>query len=804
MEKWIRAKYLPGLPLGKDGRRVTASKEHIELSKNAAKEGMVLLKNEKNVLPLEKGTRIALFGKATFDYVKGGGGSGDVNVPYIRNIYEGFCEITDKSVIFPDTIDFYRNNVQAQYDAGRVPGMTAEPEVPDELLEKAAAFTDTAIISISRFSGEGWDRKSDFDKIEEHKGVSALPVRMSNELFERGDFYYSDAERAMIDKVSAKFDKVVVVLNVGGMIETACLKENENVNAVLLALQGGIEGGLAEAELIMGMGNPSGKLSDTFAADLADYPCSDTFYESDYYVDYFEDIYVGYRYFETVPGAAEKVVYPFGYGLSYTDFSLSEHKVTLTDGEVIASVRVCNVGSAAGKEVVQVYYSAPQGKLGKPAKVLGGYLKTRLLQPGEEQKVTVRFPIDSMASYDDLGKVQKSAWLLEKGEYIFFIGTSVRDTVQAETTLLLESDKIVEQLTPKMVPTSLSKRMLSDGSFEELPMTTPHDPNEDELIHLSDSELDHMMPAQREVPRYQTKTGKPLPPQLIDVVEGKITLDEFVAQLPDEDLACLLGGQPSVGLANTEGFGNNPTYGIPSIMTADGPAGVRFRLYTGVTATAFPCSTLVACTWDPEIAEQIGEAGGLEMKENNLSVWLTPGVCIHRSPLCGRNFEYYSEDPLLTGKQAAAMVRGIQHNNIAATPKHFALNNKETNRRNCDSRASERAIREVYLKQFEIIIKEAKPWALMSSYNIINGHRASEYKDMLTGILREEWGFDGMVTTDWWTFGEHYIEVMAGNDMKMASGFPERLLEAKEKGFLTREAMETAAKNVLTLIMRID
>lgn len=801
MKKWIRARFLPGTPLGRDGRRVTASREHIELSKNAAKEGMVLLKND-GTLPLAKGTKVALFGKGTFDYVKGGGGSGDVTVPYIRDLYEGFVETIGEAAVFPGTAEFYREYVSSQYKAGHVPGMIGEPEVPEELLKEAAAFTDTAVISISRFSGEGWDRKADFGQAQEQAQADKWEVKASDRLFERGDFYFSVAERQMIEKVSGKFPRTVVVLNTGGVTETACLKENDNINAVLLAFQGGMEGGLAAAELLMGEGNPSGKLSDTFARDLEDYPSSDTFYESDDYVNYYEDIYVGYRYFETVPGAAAKVVYPFGYGLSYTDFSLTEQKVTFDGNEVTASVRVLNTGSRPGREVVQVYYAAPQGKLGKPAKALAGYQKTRLLPPGGEQQIFIRFSVDSMASYDDLGKVQKSAWILEKGEYVFFIGTSVRDVKEAETRFILKEDRVTQQLTSKMAPVRLSKRMLADGSFEELPMGEAEDFNASVLGHMAEIDME-LAPAVRAIDSrlYFQKSENP---QLMDVAEGRMTLEEFIAALPDEDLAHLLGGQPNTGLANTFGYGNNPIYGIPSIMTADGPAGVRFWPECGVATTAFPCSTLIACTWDPEIAYQVGEAGGKEALENNIFAWLTPAVCIHRNPLCGRNFEYYSEDPLLTGKQAGAMVRGIQSNRVAATPKHFALNNKETNRRNSDSRASERAIREIYLKQFEIIVKEAKPWSIMSSYNIINGCRASENRDMLTGILREEWGFDGMVTTDWWTFGEHYKEVMAGNDMKMGTGFPERLLEAKEKGALTREAMELAAKHILTLILRVD
>ena len=239
-------------------------------------------------------------------------------------------------------------------------------------------------------------------------------------------------------------------------------------------------------------------------------------------------------------------------------------------------------------------------------------------------------------------------------------------------------------------------------------------------------------------------------------------------------------------------------------MTADGPAGLRIQPQVGVTTTAFPCATLLCCSWDPAVVEQVGVTGAIEVKENNIGVWLTPGVCIHRNPLCGRNFEYFSEDPLLTGKQAAALIRGIQSQRVAATPKHFALNNKESNRRNCDSRASERAIREIYLLHYQILIEESHPWSIMSSYNVINGHRASENRDLLIGILREEWGFDGMVTTDWWTFGEHYKEAAAGNDLKMATGHPARLLKAKEMGLITREAMEEAAKHILLMILRVD
>ena len=300
--------------------------------------------------------------------------------------------------------------------------------------------------------------------------------------------------------------------------------------------------------------------------------------------------------------------------------------------------------------------------------------------------------------------------------------------------------------------------------------------------------------------------GEPVEKKILlaDVAEGKESLDAFMEQLSDEQLADLLGGQPNTGVANTFGFGNLPEYGVPNAMTADGPAGLRIAPHCGVCTTAWPCSTMLACTWNKEIVEEVGRAAASEVKENNISFWLAPAVNIHRSPLCGRNFEYYSEDPFLAGKMAGALVKGVQSQGIGATVKHFACNNKETNRKNSDSRVSERAIREIYLKAFEIIVKEADPWAIMSSYNLINGHRASENKELLTDILRGEWGFKGVVTTDWWTKGEHYKETLAGNDIKMGTGYTERLMEAEEKGLITRKDLEICARRVLEALLKID
>lgn len=803
MAKWQRSFFQPVLPLGEDGRRVTGSKEHIALSRMAAGEGMVLLKNEKNTLPIRRGTKVALFGKGTVDYVKGGGGSGDVTVEYIRNLYEGMKikEDEGKVEVFDKLAKYYEKDIQKQYADGAVPGMTVEPELPDELLNEAREYTDTAVITICRFSGEGWDRKCEaaqdgYVLDGEEKRNSELSAK----IFENGDFCLTNAENIMVEKVKKAFTHVIVVMNVGGIVDTKWFRDCDEIQSVLMAWQGGMEGGLATADILCGDVNPSGKLSDTYAKNLEDYPSTANFHESAFYVDYTEDIYVGYRYFETIPGAAERVNYPFGFGLSYTDFDWKVTGASEENGVITVLTEVTNTGKTAGKEVVQLYYGAPQGKLGKPAKVLGAFKKTSILQPGERQILTLKIPVNQMASYDDLGKVCRSAYVLEAGEYAIYIGTNVRDAAKIDFTYVVKEDTVTKQLSRKAAPYHLQKRMLADGSYEELPQREYVE--EEGLPRQDKYAIGLPCPDTRGQKGIDFLDSKGV--QFSDVADGKMTLDEFMDILTLDDCINLLGGQPNTGCANTFGMGNLPEYGVPNVMTADGPAGLRILPKCGVNTTAWPCATLLASTWDEELVEKVGKVGAEEVKENNISIWLTPACNIHRSPLCGRNFEYYSEDPYLAGKTGAAMVRGIQSQHIGASVKHFAANNKETNRKDSDSRVSERALREIYLKQFEIIVKEAHPYTIMSSYNLINGIHASENKELLTGILRDEWGFDGLVTTDWWTFGEHYRETKAGNDIKMAAGYPERIKEAYEKGFITEAEIRLSARRILNMILKID
>lgn len=785
MKRWARAMYQPCLPLGRDGKRVTGCQEHIELSRRAAAEGMVLLKNEKKALPFAEGTRLVLFGKGSADYVKGGGGSGDVTVAYTRSLLDGL-EIKEKEgkvQVLPSAASFYRENVKEQYSQGVQPGMTAEPKIPETVLNEAKAWADAAIISICRFSGEDWDRK----------GIPG-----------DGDFYLTKEEQDMVDTVTANFEKVVVVLNVGGMADTSWFRKNEKIQAVLLAWQGGLEGGLAAADILCGDVNPSGKLTDTFAGSFDDYPSSANFNESKDYVEYTEDIYVGYRYFETIPEAGKKVNYPFGFGLSYTEFAIEPLSAGETDGSIQVDVRVANMGSRAGKEVVQLYYSAPQGVLGKPAKELGAFGKTRLLEPGASQVLRLTFSIKDMASYDDLGKIKASAYVLEEGRYSFWLGDSVQNAEKLDFEYRVTENIVTEQLTAKCVPLALKKRLLSDGSYEEMPAGESHWAVNC-LVPQEVDTLEGVMPDVYGVTYEERKSWEASERiRFGDVAEGKAGMDEFLAQLSDEETARLLSGQPNTGIANTYGMGNVPAYDVPNIMTADGPAGLRIKEECGVCTTAWPCATLLACTWDVELVYEVGAAGALEVKENNIGIWLTPAMNIHRSPLCGRNFEYYSEDPLISGKMGAAMIKGIQSRHIGASMKHFCCNNKETNRKDSDSRVSERALREIYLKGFEIAVKEASPWTIMSSYNLVNGCPASCCPELLTDILRGEWGFEGMVTTDWWNHAEHYMEIKAGGDVKMGCGYPERVLEAKEKGLVSREEMDICAKRVLEMILKVD
>ena len=641
--------------------------------------------------------------------------------------------------------------------------MFDEAPLPADLVTRARAFADTAVIVINRYSRESQDRRNDGQ-----------------------DDYFSlsQAEQAMVAAVTENFDRVAVLLNVGAMIDTSWFAYNDAISSAVMLWQGGMEGGLAAADILTGEANPSGRLVDTCARCFNDYPSSTGFHESEDYVKYTEDIYVGYRYFETLPGKKDCVVYPFGYGLSYTTFALSDITMVCTGKDILVSVTVTNSGSVPGKEVVQVYYGAPAGKLDKPARQLCAFAKTKSLLPGESQRLTVSFAVSSMASFDDLGVVSRSCYVLEKGSYPIYVGTNVRDALPVDDAYIQAETAVTQQLHSYGAPEKLDWRLKAYGSIQHLeckPVKRACFPCE-------------YSPA--EAPE-EIKSLK-------DVAKGRLDLDTFMAQLTDEELIHLVAGHPNRGVATTCGIGDLPRLGIPPIMTTDGPAGIRVQKSSGVRTTAFPVASCLAASWNLELVEAIGRAGALEAKENNLPIWLTPALNIHRSPLCGRNFEYYSEDPLLSGKMASAMVKGIQSQNIVAVPKHYACNNKETNRKNSDSIVSERALREIYLKGFEICVKESDPKMIMTSYNIINGIRASENVELIQGILRGEWGFRGTVTSDWDTLADPVQEVKACNDLKMPKGFPDQMKQALDNGTLTRAELYVCARRILELILWIE
>lgn len=764
--KWARYKYNLTNNIGENGSRITGCDEHIALSRKVASEGMVLLENN-GFLPLKPNTKVSLFGVGSLDYIKGGGGSGRVYPKYVHNIYEGLKTKSDKISIYEPLTKFYYDYLSpiASEITDDANVISPEIELPDELIINAANNSDAAVISIHRYSREGFDRLS-----------------------EKGDFYLTDIEQNLVNKVTAAFEHTVVVLNVGGMVDVSWIKENKKIDAALLAWQAGMEGGLAIADILCGDVNPSGKLTDTFAKSFADYPCVDTFHESEDYVCYYEDIYVGYRYFETVKDASNKVNYPFGYGLSYTDFEIEKPVALIDNDKIKITTSVKNIGKLSGKEVVQVYYSAPQGVLGKAKVSLAGFKKTKLLSPNETENIEIEFNISDMASYDDLGKLKKSAFLLEKGEYNFFVGNNCRNLKQADLNYKVSDEYIVtKQLTSKCAPNKLEKRMLSSGEFEALPCFP---------LKIYDKV---------EAPKNNaTPITAERPIMFSAVAEGKISLDEFMTQLTDEELILLMSGTDSRGVANTAGIGGISRLGIPAFMTVDGPAGVRLDSQIGIPTTAWPCATLIASTWNTDLAYEIGRAGALESKENGLAIWLTPALNIHRNPLCGRNFEYFSEDPLVSGKFAAAKVKGIQSVNVAASVKHFACNNKETNRKMSDSRISERALREIYMRGFEICVKESEPWTIMSSYNLINARRCCASYEQTQGILRDEWGYKGLVVSDWWTPCEQKYCVLSGNDVRMPDGEPEKLKKALENGEIERSNLEVCAKRILELALKFD
>jgi len=752
-------------------------------SRKLAAEGCVLLKNENKVLPIKPENTVSFFGRTQIDYIKSGTGSGGlVHTEYVVNIIDGALN-NSKINVNTELVDIYKSWIKENpFDEGN--GWASEPwfqkeYVPDESVVKSAREkSDVAVIVIGRTAGEDRDNAP-----------------------EKGSWYLTDEEEQLLDVVSKYFENTVVLLNVGNILDMNWV-EKYNIKVVMYVWQGGQEGGNAIADVLSGDVNPSGRLSDTIAKDISDYPSSKNFGNKDFNL-YQEDIYVGYRYFETF--APDKVLHPFGFGLSYTDFEIEPYSVTKNNEKISAVVIVKNIGNVSGREVVQVYVEAPQGKLGKAKRSLCAFAKTSIIAPDKSDGLLIEMDIADIASYDDSGITgHKSCYVLEAGEYSIYIGKNVRDAEKV-FTFTIDELTVTEQLTEALAPERDFDVLYPDRNFKPA------------YRSVSKRTVNYNKRITDNLPKTIEYTGD-RGIKLIDVKNGKNTMEKFIAQLSDTDLRCLVTGEgmssPKARPGNTGVFGGVTReladFGVPVVCLADGPSGVKMD--NGDTATSMPNGTLIACSWDVEAAEKLYEYASVELCSHNIDSLLGPGINIHRSPLNGRNFEYLSEDPYLTGKIGAALVKGMSIHGNSATVKHFAANSQELCRNTVISVVSERALREIYLKPFEMCVKEGNVKTIMTSYNPINEHWTAVNYELNTVILREEWGYTGMVMTDWWPkLSKEESDkqnlrdmIIAQNDVFMPASdaltFNSNIDESLENGTLTRGQLQRNAKNILNYI----
>ena len=826
--------------------------------RDLAVECMVILEND-GTLPLKKKGNIALYGNGARATVKGGTGSGDVYVRESLNVEqgllrEGFTVTTgawldrQTKAIQDEREAYNKATIEKALAAGQSMETAQMMLVLNPLTPKALApiteedikssDTDTAVYVLSRNSGEGKDRSA-----------------------EPGDYEISEAECAALQLLAKSYDKFIVLLNIGGVIDTKPLRAIEGINAVVLSGQMGNITGLTVADLLTGAGIPSGKLTDTWAENYSDYPSSEGFSHNDGDVCdeyYTEGIFVGYRYFDTFNVTP---AYEFGYGKSYTTFDVATQGVCVEGDLVKVAVRVTNTGSEyPGKEVVQVYVSAPEKGPVKPYQELRGFKKTKMLAPGESEVLEICMKAESFASFCP----KHPAWVLPEGDYVIRVGNSSRNTHVAAIVNL-----------PETVHVLTVKNLLQDpaGPVEEIEPTGNHwtAPGEEAekascvKLALDPAAISSETAEYSELPAPLPKKAWDHVLQFDEVVSGKVTLDEFIADLSDEELGYLMVGNSidNKGFQNVLGSAAKhlpgaagetteklaETRGLKIMELCDGPAGLRltpefvekpdgtFQSLRGVSEedaakiegvrhyqylTAIPIAVTLAGSWNMELIEQMGDIVGTEMEEFGATLWLAPGMNIHRNPLCGRNFEYYSEDPLLAGKCAAADTLGVQkHPGYGTTIKHYLVNNQEDNRMFTNSHVSERALREIYTKNFQIAVREAQPMSLMTSYNLVNGIHAANHPDSVTHLLRDEWGFKGMVMTDWLTTSDFSallsvgaekkydkadaaLCVLAQNDLVEPGEMSdyERILEGLKEGVISRAHLERNARNLLQLLLR--
>ncbi len=834
-----------------------------ERSERFAEEGMVLLKNN-GVLPLQTG-KIALFGNGARHTVIGGTGSGSVNVRDSVNIEDGLqhAGFTITSARWLDRYDQYCAEQKEAYaaplrkaiqggDGNAVMQLFTNPyrepaAIPIEDEDMKGAGAEPALYVISRISGEGADRRNN-----------------------KGDYQLYDEELEFIRTLEAHYTHLIVILNTGGVMDLTPLEQDPRVDAIILMSQAGCNGGDALGRILSGDVTPSGHLTATWAGAYDAYPCADTFSHMNGNVDeeeYCEGIYVGYRYFDTFE---KEVLYPFGFGLSYTDFAFNAESVTLKNNELFVNVRVKNEGhSFAGKAVVQVYVSRTES-LDNPYQELKGFAKTTELKPGASELVTIRISVRDLASYD----TKKHAWIVSAGSYLIRVGEHSRHTRVA--AILEVRKEVLVQRTGSILADNWPLKELSP----ELHMAgMNHLPADSENIpHLAFENMDLEQKIANSEREERSDTGRCGSKTLTatDVFCGRASVQDLVSQLTVEEMATLCVGTMReggnaisfIGQASdvTPGAAGDTSSilkesrGIRNLVMADGPAGIRIsKIYgtdqnghvvpgvgsaamldldfvlkrdeteapDGVTlcyqyCTAIPIGTMLAQTWNLEILREAGDLVGGEMEEFGIDLWLAPGMNIQRNPLCGRNFEYYSEDPFLAGVCAAAITEGVQsHPGKGTTIKHFAFNNQEDNRMHVNEHVSERAAREIYLRGFEIAVRRAQPLALMTSYNLVAGTHMANHRDLLTDVLRKEWGFRGMVMTDWGTTGGLEMEpgktfkygtsdpaqcIQAGNDLIMPGkqADVDAVIDAVHSGSLDEQDLRKCAEHIVQLALQTE
>ena len=815
--------------------------ENREIARRAASEGFVLLKNDGHLLPLAAKGKIGLYGAGAVKTIKGGTGSGDVNERDCVSICQGLkaagYEVTSDAwlssyeTIYADARQAWKEEVLRklkQYDGNFFQAYSTTPFVVpcgDSIDEEAAKAdgADVAVFVLSRIAGENADRHDT-----------------------EGDYFITKEEKSLLAQISASYDSVVLVINTGGLIDLAFTEEFTNIKSIVQFMQAGQEGGSAFADIMSGAVNPSGKMTDSWAYTYLDYPNARTFSHKNGNTDtekYEEGIFVGYRYFDTfdVP-----VRYGFGFGLSYTEFSVVGTGVSASglgtdQPKISVTASVKNTGNTyAGKEVAEVYVSCPLNGMPKEYRRLAGFAKTRLLSPGENQDLTITFPLYQLASYHE----DRSAWILEAGTYGIWVGNSL-ESASLSATISLDADVVMVQCESICERKEDLKELIPDaGKMKEKEAAWKSLAESLKLPDLS-------------VCADQIVTETVAYPEHSGVTEGKV--GEIVSTLSEEQLIALATGDPGKGQENALGSAGltvpgaaaetssaaiESPWNVASMVLADGPAGLRLhKTYQVVDGkinkgsflqafeggffadpeepegttyyqycTALPVGTLLAQTWDVNLLKEAGEMIGREMELFNVTLWLAPGMNIHRNPLCGRNFEYYSEDPLLSGMMASAITLGVQKvPGCGTTIKHFACNNQEDNRMGSDSVLSERALREIYLKGFEIAVKNSQPMSIMTSYNQINGVHAANSYDICTKAARDEWGFAGAIMTDWTTTTASTAGVCtaagcmrAGNDMVMP-GVKEdhdNIRRELKEGTLEISALQRCICNTVNLVLQ--